>query len=485
MKQALIGLVLSVLFAACTVAQPMPTSVPAHAATSASIAQLPTTEPTSLPPTETPTQLPSATITQTFPTVTSTFTVTPTPSATPTLTATLFPKTASTQPPGVINDLALPQLTGKIYFLWDPNLIPEERGIGEQQNNNFYEIDLESISNDWYIEPTVEMLGHPNMHLSPDSTKLAILSPQDINGDGFVYSYNGPEPADIFLYSVVDKSLTQLTENQWMPSDINWLPDSQRISYSQLNELLLIEVSTPFSPENLYTFDGNIYHQAWSSDGKYLNVVHSSGGNPPDSTKLDIFQLETNQWLTLVDNVSPDLATIWSPISQWYVLTRPFTNQGLSIVNAGTHEIIELIPLDSHASPAWSPNESLLAFTNRTNLSLFDTNSLEIKIPLAMDYLISPSWSEDGNEIAMGFVEGEQSGIVILNPFNGDQKKLNIGMTAYQITWSPDKEWFLIFTQMNDKAGLYLIHKDSATTILLLDTTNTMPPYDIYWLSEK
>lgn len=482
MKQALIGLALSMLFAACTVAQPSSTEMPTNTATTAPLAQLPTTTPTSLQLTEIPAQLPSVTSSQgaAISTIPPTFTHTPTP-----IPNTPQPTKEPTQVPDIINDPTLPQPTGKIYFLWDPNPVPEERGIHEQHNNNFYEVAPEIVPNDWHIEPTLEMLGYPAMRLSPDSTKLAIIRPYDTNGDGLVYTYEGSEPANVFSFSIADNSLIPLTDNQWKPNSISWLPDSQRLSYPQLGDVLLVSLGDPFHPKDLYAFDGNVDDLAWSPDGKNLAIIHGSGRNPRLSTKLEFFQPDKNQILTVIDNVNADQNIIWSPNSQWIALTETFNKRGLSVVNTNNHEIIELSPLDEFVFFAWEPSGQQLAFSRRNTLSLWDANSLEVNPLASMDALGSPTWSPDGGTIAVGFTEGEQSGLLFVNPANGSQAKLELGMFANQPIWSPDGKWLLFSSELDDRTGLYMVHKDEGIPFLFLETTGRKEPYNIYWLPKQ
>ncbi|MCZ7668631.1 MAG: hypothetical protein M5U34_16285 [Chloroflexi bacterium] len=172
MKQVPIFFVFSLilLLAGCTVTQPLPTSLPT--------ATLPTTSPTTQPPTSTanpPVQHPPPTRPN-HPHShthadhhTNRHCYTPCPLPQPTA--------GPTHAPDII-DPSLPPPIGRIYFLWEPIPIPEEHGIHEIHDNNFYILASETMPNDWHTDPALEMVGHPTMRLSPDSTKLAILRPE-------------------------------------------------------------------------------------------------------------------------------------------------------------------------------------------------------------------------------------------------------------------------------------------------------------------
>jgi dipeptidyl aminopeptidase/acylaminoacyl peptidase len=383
-------------------------------------------------------------------------------------------------------DPSLPLPTGRIYFLWDPNPIPEDPGLIVSQNN-LYKVTPWSAPNNWQIEPAIEMFGNPVIIPSPDSAKLAMIRSHDINDDGIFDMHDVPrsDPLNIFVYDITDSSSIRLTDNQWQPGTVSWLPDSQRLSYPQLGDVLLVSSTEPFQPKDLYTFDGNIDDLAWSPDGKNLAIIHGSGRNPRLSTKLDFFQSDKNQIITVIDNVNADLGIIWSPDSQWIALTETFDKRGLSIVNANSHEIMELAPSDEFVFFAWDPSGQQLAFTHENTLSLWNATSLEVTPLASMDALGFPSWSPDGIAIAVGFAEGEQSGLLFVNPADESQIKLELGMFANQPIWSPDGKWLLFSSELDNRTGLYLVHKNDGIPSLFLETTDRKDPYNIYWLPEQ
>ena len=469
MKQVLIGLVLGVLFAACTVAQPTPTDIP----TSVPIAQLPTIALTTIPPTEMPTQLSS---TPAFLIATATPTFTLTPSATPTTTETPMPPRTSTRAPDIIDDPSLPPLAGKIFFLWDPDPIPAERGIGELTESNLYKTFLSN--NNWYIEPIIEVFGEARMLPSSDSMNLGLLRYDDTNGDGVVDTQRGVDISNIYSYNIADNALTQLTEGEFNPLTFSWSPTAFELAYPQRNDIFLIDLTSSIPEGNsIAVFPDRITKLAWSPQ-KDLLAINRFPGN------IELFDMKTGEIISVLTEIDYQLTLEWAPNAEWLSVAGRH-NQGLRLVNIETLEDIFLLDSSTSGFSEWSPTEPMLAFTDRVSLSLFNADSDETVQLISLDYLNSPSWSPNGNNLAIGYMDGGESGVLIIDLITGNQKKLNMDMTIGQIIWAPDGEWLLFFSESDNGSGLYMVSKNNSIPFLFLDTTGRPLPYNIYWLSEK
>ncbi|MCZ7668632.1 MAG: DPP IV N-terminal domain-containing protein [Chloroflexi bacterium] len=281
------------------------------------------------------------------------------------------------------------------------------------------------------------------------------------------YTYEGSEPADILSFNLADNSLIQLTDNQWNPGVFSWLPDSQSLTYPQLNNLYLISLDNPLHPENLFTFDGYINYHAWSPDGHYLAILHAPSTQPHYGDVFDLLNTETNSFSTISEGSATPDRFLWSPNSQWISFSQ-YINRGLQLFNISTDEVKELAPFDNQIYSEWSPNEAWLAYTNDSKLFLWDANTETDKQLIDINVFGKPSWSPDGTQIAVSYTNNEQPGIMIVDVANGSHQKLDIGIRASQIIWSPDEEWLLFFSEVDNRAGLYMVHKDDDTPILIL-----------------
>ena len=485
MTQVFIALILCVLLAACTPAQSMDTEVPENIATIAPIAQLPTITPTAISPTEVPTQLPIATSTQSA--AISTIPPTFTPTATP-LPNTPQPTKEPTRVPDIINDPTLPQPTGKIYFLWDPNPIPAERGVGELLRNNLYEAVFDSSSNNWHIESKIEMFGKPWMIPSPDSVSLALVRYDDTNENGVTEPYYGSgdyigDLPSIYIFNTIDSSLTHLTENERYPGFISWLPDAQSLTFPQKKDLYVIELDNPFHPSKLFSFSGSISNHKWSPNGRYLVSLHAPSDEPNTTNIIELFDSQNNKVSIISEIASAQKELSWSQDSQWIAISPE--GRGLQIVNVTDEILKELVPWDNKVSFEWAPNKSWLAYTSQSKLFLWDANNETNQQLVDINASNKLAWSPDGGQIAVGYAIGNQSGILIVDLTDESYQELDIGMEASQIIWSPDGEWLLFFSESDNGSGLYVVNKNDAIPFLLLDTVGRASPYNIYWLSEK
>lgn len=462
MKQAAIVLFMSLLLVSCIVEEALPTTAP--------VAQVPTN-----------TAIPQPSLTDTL-AATSTPTVIPTPPL-PTFTPEPTQSPAST----VVLDPSLPLSTGRIYFLWDPNPIPEERGIGELSEISLFEAVIGNMPDSWHIAPITEIASQPAMSIvpAPDANKIAVIHYDDTNGDGTVDPQRGVDVSNVYIYKMADGSVSQLTDNEWSTT-VSWLPDSQALAYSQHSEVLLVAADAPLSFEPLVTLSGYISRLAWSPDGNQLASLHapsSSSGHPMGSTILDLFRPVTGDLAIVVRDTEPNVEIEWSATSQWLAFQQT-RYRGLSVVNTATLELIELVPSDERSLFEWSPNGEQLAFTYQNTLFLWDGDNLDPKELISANALFMPTWSPDGSRIAVGFAENDRTGMFIIDLANGRQQAFNLGRVAQLIYWSPDGQWLLFLSAQDDSAGLYLVNSEGGEPYLFLETTGRQLPYDIYWLPD-
>ncbi len=477
MKSFLLPFILGLLLlVGCGGEEVLPTEVPvAQLPTSLPTAQLPTATSTALPPAITPTAVLPVPASELLEVTDTPHLPIDIPVLIPTAAKLPIVRPTST---AVALDPSLPMPTGRIYFLWDPNPIPEVRGIGELSETSLYEAISGDIPNDWGIQPVVKMFGKPMVIPAPDSSKLGILRYDDTNGDDFVDTQRNTDTTRIYSYHTLDGTLTQLVGGYYYPLTFSWSPDSSALIYPHYSEVLLTYLNISTAEDRLIaTLPDRVTKLSWAPLGELVAINRFPGD-------VDILDMETGTITSIVTETSYVSDMQWSQNGEWLSIP-PAYNRDFSLIDIETLESIELVYSANFGFSAWSPHEQSLAFTHgEVDLSLWDANSREIRTLASMDALSRPSWSPSGDKLVVGFSEGEQSGLLFVNPVNGSQRKLDMGMFADQPIWSPDGEWLLFFSGMDGRAGLYMVHEEGSIPFLFLETTGGWDPYDIYWLPE-
>ncbi len=206
---------------------------------------------------------------------------------------------------------------------------------------------------------------------SPDSKRIAFVSyEQD--------QYNG----EVYVINLDGTGLTRLTNNNLNETDMFWSPDSSKIA-----------VQVRFSWIYTMNSDGTDFHQieighhrdvlqGWSPDGRYF-LLASQLTNDLDPYILGKYELQTGIYTFLADNFigearwSPDGARIVYVAHEedseydWDIFT--INSDGTGNTNL-THELG-----NEDSQPAWSPNNSWIAFSSR-NDELYDDPNYDIYV---------------------------------------------------------------------------------------------------------
>ena len=482
MKQALIGLALSMLLAACTVAQPSPTEPPVNTATATSFAQLPITTPTPPQSIETPTPLPS---TLTFPTATSMPTATPTPSATQSPTV-QFPITPST--PIASNPASLPE--GYLQFFWDIKTPVEQPSyyaipVSEPQQDLYVAIPDKTPFN-WQLLPILSSLPNwpdeysswPTNAVSPDQTQLAFTLYKDPD--------DNPRSVNIHLADFANSQLAQITNDLNIEIyNINWQPDNTTLIYSLGKEVKATEIDE-MSDHVIHAFTYNVDELISSPNGELAAVILETG----DFYFLDL-KNENLHSFSIDEPLNPDNG-VWSSNSDWFT-TNLISSAGLMALNAQTNESLKLVDLDYFAIPSWSPNSELLAFVKGTreltNLSIWDAaNQITKPITNLGSYLGAPVWSPQGNYLAVASVEDERVDLYSVD-MSTDEINTIIQFDDVKqfeiLSWSPDEQWVLVFLAQENQSCLYIINRTNGDIYCAVDFTGMITPFDVNWLPGK
>jgi Tol biopolymer transport system component len=111
------------------------------------------------------------------------------------------------------------------------------------------------------------------------------------------------------------------------------------------------------------------------------------------------------------------------------------------------------------------------------NTETFESSELATK-----EQFSQPTWSPDGSQLAIGFVENGQTGLLLIDPANNNQQVLNLAMTPSLVSWSPDGQWLLFYGEQEGQSGLYIINSGNGVPYLVMDTSGGTIPYDITWI---
>lgn len=441
------------------------------------VASTPTTGNTSSSPlfTETPILF--------LPTATSESDVTASPTNTLEPTLTLMPVATTTQGSEVSSELSF--VEGQVAFFWDPYPLPsEEMEPGDEAaTSNLYLAIPGNTPENWQIQPVLaDLYGVQKIIASPDRNNLAFLLLDDTDGNG-QYSNSFDTPG-LYVYNFTDSSLNNLTPNEHSyPLDISWWPDHESVTYSQGN-LIFSATLDDISPYQLTTNLPDIVTKlVWSPDGQFLAINRGPGN-------LELFDPNTNEIISIADEVGSDLRIIWSPNSQWLAFSK-FNGYGLYAVNSHTLEKIEieeaiLDPVYYLNQPAWSGNSTYLAYTqNFSRLFLWNADTKILREIVSAAYIGPPVWSPDGLSVAVGFAEEDRSGLLVINASDGDMLELSQQVqmeTIRELNWSPDGQWIVFFAVRDGESGLYISNVNNGETYSLLDTTGTADPHHVIWL---
>ena len=441
-----------------------------------------------------PESLPSQTAVSPIPVIATTETGAGTAVSTPTRPATTTPtplqtvtKTAVASPTAT-----LPPFTkGRIVFQWHPVLIPSEpdKPYPKEPSSGLYQAVPGATSEDWTIQPLLEDIGlYPQTFLSPDKTKLAILVRDDSNSSISDFTR-------IHIYTFADGSLMPLDNEDYL-HELSWLPDNQAVVYPQSSniELARLEGSPPEpltnnSPDPIEGEPYNYIHKlVGSPDGTLLALDIGAGtgvsenGWMPSSRNLMFFDTLQNIFIPVAElSIIHSFDMRWSSDSQWLAFTGD-QNQGLSVVNAETLEIQQLVEPPSLAFAAWSPDSQQLAFASEGKISIWDAENQTIQEVTSKDYVSEPAWSPDGSLLAAIYYEEGESGIVIVNPSAQSEEMLNSGVSGGQVIWSPDGQWLTGVWGSQKGFGLHVVGKDTGEVHLVLDTAGYPSPSSIMWL---
>ncbi|MBX3056974.1 MAG: PD40 domain-containing protein [Anaerolineae bacterium] len=409
----------------------------------------------------------------------------------------------STQTP-TVTPTPLPPPPGKIYFFWDSKII---RDLNTNPVHSLYLATPGEGLGDWNIQPLVEeIIGHPQITLSPGKTKFAFTALEDKNGDGSVSDEGydrGFDAPNIFTYILTNSEFVRLT-SEYFSGYTGWLSDNElAVGFRAINTNDLTWrqlINEEVLPDDMLGI-------SLSPDGNFIAVNQTSG-------QISLIKIESGEVVVVTNEMGganeiglSDVKMVWSSDSKWLALNQSSTNHFI-VVNIDSQETIPIpisgpplemtiYPLPRHKL-AWSPDNQYLAVVQPKpdGSVLLLLNSLDftpqemISTPGEIHNLF---WSPNGSQLAMTISKGEKdASLHVLEITSGDFRELWQSAEStrfYIVAWSPDSEWLLFFngtgwSPREDEAGIYVIHKNGGVPYLVSNTSGSRDPIAFYWLPE-
>jgi WD40 repeat protein len=469
-----------------------------------------------------------------------------------TATATPAAVVASTEKPTpdrvetAVPTATLPPFTqGRIVFFRDDRTEPGVDGPGGVEGTmGLYQAIPGTTPDKWTVEPLINESVFNGMYLSPDRTKLALIVLEDTDGDGL---YSTWDDYKIHIYQFDDHSagysVLRIDNKKSLASkySLSWLPDSQAVYYPQASNIELArldgsspEMLTDNPPDPIEDEPYNyIYQLVGSPDGTLVALDMDSGiglsgpGWRSVSRDLVFFDTLQTQFVPIIENFPFTNAGYfnmdWSPDSQWLTFANngPF---GLSVLNAQTHTIQQLVEPADATLPIWSPDGQYLAFPVSGALYLWEASTQTVVEVTPKDTLLSkpvwspdsqylalatvdgalqlwdtttqavieltrkdmlsgePVWSPDGSLLAVSYTFDSEGGILFVDLITQVEQLLPLEIFTRQVIWSPDGEWLTGIFGGEDQVGLFVVNRQSGESHLILDLTGQNIPTTIMWL---
>lgn len=166
----------------------------------------------------------------------------------------------------------------------------------------------------------------------------------------------------------------------------------------------------------------------WGPDARSLTIEESEKTDSgQDKTELIVIDRATNKE-TMIFETAPDqtiLGFSWSPSGEQLVFSMgglgPNDEFDIYVLDVQSGKVKQITDEGDNKYPVWSPVADLIVYVDKTidrnrevfSLHLMDPNGIcDIEL-YSSDFVLSPTWSPDGNFLA--FIEPNESGIFVAN----------------------------------------------------------------------
>jgi TolB protein len=252
-----------------------------------------------------------------------------------------------------------------------------------------------------------------------------------------------------------------------------WSPDSTKIAfnciigygpaplYTRYQSIVIVGADGSDRTQPIYG-DYSNHSQQWSPDGDAIIFVSNRDAEEPgplDPMNWDIYlySFDDGDTSRLSDSLSPDIHPAWSPQGESIAYVSDIYGDGGTPVTVnGSEALAGLIKIvnrrgeslqvlnGSGTSLSWSPDGSLIAFSNHQRMYSIEVESGKLTQLTPHDRHCCPRdpvFSPDGNWVAFSNSDGslDDSEIYIINMAEGSTFQLTSNETTDAFpTWSPD-----------------------------------------------
>lgn len=273
--------------------------------------------------------------------------------------------------------------------------------------------------------------------ISPDGSKIAILSDRDGYADiFFISAVDGKE-----IKKVISGGRTpDLEELQWLQAGITWSPDGNQIAFTSkagaTDALNIVNLKTGDRHTYKTELEG-MFMANWSPMGDKIALV----GMLNQQSDIYVFDLKTKEVTPITTDIFSDSSPTWSPDGtriafvsdrgdHTNTLGEPmwdynYTNNDIYIYSFQTNSIRRITSSPAEENyPAWSSDGTHLAFTSdRSGVfniylkDLNDSNATSYAVTNVLTGIQQLSWSKNDSKLVFsGYKDTGWDIYVLTNP---------------------------------------------------------------------